>query len=181
MIIMEDVMKKKKDNWIIKVFLLTFVLSILFSGVSNVMAASFNDLILFIILIVVIVIGILFDMIGTSSITASEATFHSMSSNKIKGAKEAITLIKNSDKISSVCNDVVGDICGIVSGGLGAVLAISLATKTGINNTLISIFLSAFISAFTVGGKAIFKRIALAKCDEIIFAVGRVKHFFRIK
>lgn len=174
-------MKKKRDNWILTVFLLTFALSILFSGVSNVIAASFNEIILFIILILVIAIGILFDVVGTASITASEATFHSMSSQKIKGAKESISLIKNSNKISSICNDVVGDVCGIVSGGLGAVLAISLSTTTGINNTLIAVLVSAFISSFTVGGKAIFKKIAIKNSDNIVFVVGKIKALLKIK
>lgn len=174
-------MKKKKDNWIPTVFVLTFTLSIVFSGISNVIAASFNEIILTLILILVICLGILFDVIGTATITANEATFHSMSSKKVKGAKECISLIKNSNKISSICNDVVGDVCGIISGGLGAVLAISLSTTTGINNTLISVLVSAFISAFTVGGKAIFKQVAMANSDKIVFSVGKVKHFFKIK
>lgn len=174
-------MKKERDNWILTVFILTFVLSIVFSGISNVVAASFNELVLFIILLLVIALGILFDSIGTASITAKEATFHSMSSNKIKGAKEAITLLKNASKIASICNDVIGDICGILSGGLGAVLAISLSTTTGINNTIISILVSAFISSLTVGGKAIFKKVAMSKSDSIIFAVGKIKHMLKIK
>ncbi len=174
-------MKKGRGNWILTIFILTFILSICFSLISNVIAASFNDLILAIILILVIGLGILFDVIGTSSITAKEATFHSMSSRKIKGAKEAITVVKNSDKISSICNDVIGDVCGIISGGLGAVLAISISTNTGINNTVISVIISAIISALTVGGKAIFKTVAVANSDTIIFAVGKVKHFLRIK
>lgn len=174
-------MKKKKDNWILTVFILTFTLSIVFSGISNVIAASFNEIVLALILVVVISLGILFDVIGTATITANEATFHSMSSKKVKGAKECISLIKNSNKISSICNDVVGDVCGIISGGLGAVLAISLSTTTGFNNTIISVLVSAFISAFTVGGKAIFKKVAIANSDNIVFSVGKVKHLFRIK
>jgi len=78
------------------------------------------------IILLVIAIGIIFDMIGASSLTSKESTFHSMNAKKIKGAKETIKLIKNNVKISSICNDIVGDICGIVSGGLGAVLAISV-------------------------------------------------------
>lgn len=174
-------MKKEKDNWILSVFILTFVLSVCFSGISNVIVASFNDVVLFIILLLVIALGILFDSIGTASITAKEATFHSMSSNKVKGAKEAITLIKNSSKIASICNDVIGDICGILSGSLGAFLAISVSTNTGINNTIISVIISAFISSLTVGGKAIFKQVAMAKSDSIIFAVGKLKHILKIK
>ena len=40
---------KKENNFIITIFILTFVLSICFSTVSNIMAASFNDIVLFII------------------------------------------------------------------------------------------------------------------------------------
>lgn len=172
---------KKQNNFIISIFILTFILSVIFSSVSNVIAASFNDIVLFIIMIFVILVGIVFDAIGTAGITAKESTFHSMSSAKVKGAKEALTLIKSGSKISSICNDVIGDICGIVSGGLGAVLAISLSTRLSINNTLISVILSAFISSFTVGGKAIMKQVAMKNADGIIFAVGKVKHFFKIK
>lgn len=168
----------KKDNWIIVVFFMTFILSILFSLVSNVIAASFNNIVLGIIIVVVIGFGILLDVVGTACITANEATFHSMNSRKVKGAKRAIVLIKNSNKISSICNDVVGDVCGIVSGGLGAVLAISLATTTGANNVLVSVLVSAVISSLTVGGKSIFKKYAISKSDEIIFIFSKVLSFF---
>ena len=104
-----------------------------------------------------------------------------MSSAKVKGAKETLTLIKSGSKISSICNDVVGDVCGIVSGGLGAFLAISLSTKFMINSTLISVILSAFISSTTVGGKAIMKKVAMKNADAIIFKVGKLKHLLRIK
>lgn len=169
----------KKDNWIFIIFLMTFTLSILFSAVSNIIAVNCNPFIIAIILIVVIILGIIFDMIGTSAITANESTFHSMSSKRIKGAKETISLIKNSNKISSICNDVVGDVCGIISGGLGATLASSI--KLPISDYVISIIIAAFISAFTVGGKAICKKISLKNADSIIFKVGKIKNFFHIK
>ena len=172
---------KNNRQWIITIFILTFILAILFSAISNCIAASFNEVVLAIILVTVIIIGIMFDCVGVAVITANEATFHSMSSKKIKGAKETISLIKNSSRISSICNDVVGDVCGIISGGLGAVLAISLSTTTGINNTVISVIISSFISSFTVGGKAIFKSVAMKNADSIIFVVGKLKHLLKIK
>lgn len=171
----------KKDNFIVTIFVLTFILSIFFSTVSNLITATCNEIVIFIILILVIAIGIIFDIIGTSAITAHEATFHSMSSAKVKGAKETITLLKNASNISSICNDVVGDVCGIVSGALGAVLAISLSTNLNINNTVIAVLLSAFISALTVGGKAICKRVAIKNCDQIIFVVGKLKALIGLK
>lgn len=171
----------KKDNWIYKVFLMTFFLSLIFSFISNVITSNANIVVMIIITIFVIGIGIVFDMIGTASLTSNEATFHAKSSRKIKGAKESLSLIKNSVKVSSVCNDVIGDICGIISGGMGAMVAISLSKFFNNNVALVSIIVSSVISSLTVGGKAIFKRVAIKKCDDIVFIVGKIKSIFKLK
>lgn len=168
----------KKDHWILIVFLLTFILSILFSTVSNIIAVSCNNIVLFIVLVLTISFGILFDLIGTAAITGNEATFHALNSKKIKGAKQGLAIVKNSNKISSFCNDIVGDICGIISGSIGAILAISLSTTFSINNTIVSVVLAAFISAFTVGGKAIFKLVAIKNADNIILVVSKILSIF---
>ena len=168
----------KKDHWILIVFLLTFILSVIFSTVSNIVAISCNNIVLFIILLLTISLGIVFDLIGTAAITGKESTFHALNSKKIRGAKQGIFIIKNGNKISSVCNDIVGDICGIISGSLGAILAISLSFTTGIDNTIISVVLAAFISAFTVGGKAIFKVVAIKNADSIILGVSKFLSIF---
>jgi CBS domain containing-hemolysin-like protein len=157
---------------------MTFILSILFSVVTNVIEATCNEIALVLILIIVISIGIIFDLIGTSAITAKEASFHAMSSKKIKGAKEAIYLIKNSNKISSICNDVIGDICGIISGGIGVVLANSISESFGVSLVITSIIIAAFISSSTVGGKAIFKKVAIKNNTKIIKIVGRFMSIF---
>ncbi len=167
--------------WIYKVFLLTFVLSCLFSIISNIISNSLSSIFLFIILILIIVIGIIFDMIGVAVLTSKEKTFLSIASQKIKGGKETIGLLKNSSKISSICNDVIGDICGIISGSIGAVLAISISNSTHINLSIISVILTAFISSFTVGGKAICKTIATKNSDKISFLVGKILANLKIK
>ena len=107
-------MNQLKDRWIIQVFIISFILSAIFSGLSTLLS-DINVIILFVIILVVIGIGILFDMIGVATLTAEEAPFHAMNTKKIKEASACINLIKNSTKVSSVCNDIVGDICGIVS------------------------------------------------------------------
>lgn len=163
-------MKEKK--WVTEVFILSFILSAIFSGLSSYLS-NFNVIILIFILLLVISIGILFDMIGVAAITCKEAPFHAMSSKKVKGASSCIKLLKNSNKVSSVCNDVIGDICGIVSGSLGAVLTVYLGTL-GMNPVLATILVTSLISAFTVGGKAYFKTVAMKKCDAIIFQVGKL-------
>lgn len=173
--------KMKKNNWIYQVFLWTFVLSIVFSYATNVISSKSSTIVTAIIILCVITIGIIFDMLGASSLTSKEATFHSMSAKKIKGAKEGIKLIRNNVKVSSVCNDIVGDICGIISGGLGAVLSIDLSIKFDISLAIVTMIVSAIISALTVGGKAIFKKIAVKNSDKILFSVSKFLSFFKRK
>ena len=169
------------NNWIYKVFLLTFLLSILFTGITSFIAHNTNQLVMLIVIVVVLIISIIFDVISTSVLTSKESTFHAMNSKRIKGAKEGLLLIKNNVKVVSVCNDVIGDILGIASGGLGAVLAISISLTTGVNVALISIIIAAFISALTVGGKAVFKEVAVKNSDKIVFRVGKIISFMKWK
>ncbi len=170
---------KNNINWVYRVFLLSFILSIVFSSISTITANAFNNIVLLIIILLVITIGIIFDMIGVSALTSNEANLHAKAAKKIKGAKEAIKLVKNSTKIASICNDVIGDICGIVSGSLGAVLTINLVNKYNINPTLITVLITAIISSLTVGFKALFKDIATKKSDSIILIVGKIKSVFK--
>ena len=172
---------KKEINWIYKVFLLSFILSVIFSGVSTVIADTFNTIVLAIIIVLVIVIGIIFDMIGVAVLTSEEASLHARASKKIKGAKEAIGLLKNATKVSSICNDVIGDICGIVSGSLGAVLTLAIANYFDWSTTITTVIITAVISAITVGGKAMFKSVATENSDKIVFTVGKIKSIFTFK
>ncbi len=164
----------QNKSWIIKAFLLTFVICMLISGLSNAIANNANIFILLAITIIIIFIGIIFDIIGTAVLTADEATFHAKASNKIKGSKESIKLIKNSSNIANFCNDIIGDICGIVSGSMGAMIAITLSNKLNINSTLMALIISSIISSIMVGGKAIGKNIAVKESDKIIFQVGKI-------
>ena len=146
----------------------------LISGLSNSIANNANIWILVIITIIIIMVGIIFDIIGTAVLTADEATFHAKASNKIKGSRESIKLIKNSSNIANFCNDIIGDICGIVSGSMGAMIAIYVANSFSLSPTLISLIVSSVISSIMVGGKAIGKNIAVKQSDRIIFKVGRI-------
>ncbi len=170
---------KNKTKWIVTVFLLSFILSVIFSGVSTAMANSFNTIVLTFVTLAVIAIGIIFDMIGVAVLTCKESNLHAKASKKLKGAKQAIALIKNSTKVSSVCNDVIGDICGIVSGSLGAALTLDIAGAINASTVIITVIVTATISALTVGFKAIFKDVAEKKSDQIVFLVGKVLSIFK--
>lgn len=169
---------KSSNKWIITIFIMTFMLSILFNGVSNILLSKINIFFAFVILIVMIGIGIFFDMIGMAVATCEEAPFHAKASKKHKGAREAIKLIRSKDKVASVCNDVIGDVSGIVSGSLGALISVSLSEITQINLLIISLIVGGIVASLTVGGKAIGKRKAIDNCNEIMFFVGSVVSIF---
>lgn len=171
----------KKDNWILKAFLMTFFIALIFSTASNIVIEKCSFIVLVVFLLLFIFIGIFFDIIGTSVLTANESTFHAKSSKKIKGSKEGVHLIKNASTISSICNDVIGDICGIVSGSLTAMISIHLSNIIHIDVLYISLLTSAIVSSLTVGGKAIGKKYATKNSDEIIFIVAKVIHIFKKK
>jgi CBS domain containing-hemolysin-like protein len=168
----------KKDNWIIKAFLMTFFIALIFNAAANVVINNCNYIALILVCILFVLLGIIFDIIGTAVLTAKESTFHAKSSKKIKGAKESIYLIKNSNQIASICNDVIGDICGIVSGSVGAMLSIFISQVTKIDQIYCTLIISSLISSLTVGGKAIGKKYAVEKSDIIIEKVGKVLSIF---
>ncbi len=170
----------KKDNWILKAFLYTFFIALLFNSVSNIITSKFDNLVILIILsLVFIFIGIIFDIIGTAVLTAKESSFHAKSTKKIKGAKEGVYLIKNGSRISSICNDVIGDICGIVSGSLSAMIGLLLSNIINLSSVITILIVSSIISSLTVGGKAIGKKIAIKNSDEIIFTVSKLLSKFK--
>ena len=101
-----------------------------------------------------------------------------MASQKVKGAKMAIKLKQNADKVSSFCNDVVGDICGIISGSTGSVIAIKIALLLNINTLLITLIIMGIISTLTIGGKAVGKGLAIKKSNIILFRFAKVLTLF---
>lgn len=168
----------KKDNWILKAFLMTFFIALFFNSISNIVINNSGYLSLIFFSIFFILLGIFFDLVGTAVLTAKESTFHAKSSKKIKGSRQSVYLIKNSARIASICNDVIGDICGIVSGSIGAMLAIFLSNLTHINLIYTTLIISSVISSLTVGGKAIGKKYAIKNSDKIIEKVGKCLSIF---
>ena len=167
-----------KNKWILQVFVISFLLSAVFSGFSSYLS-DLNIIILIMVLLLVISIGILFDMVGVAVLTAKEAPFHARNSKKMKEASSCIYLLKNSTKVSSICNDIVGDICGIISGSLGATLSLFLSLKTNMSLLIATILVTSFISGLTVGGKAYFKVIATKQSDAIVLIAGKILHIFK--
>lgn len=115
--------RKKLIKWVVTIFLVTIVISGTISFVSDAVMESSSLPVAFLILLVIILVGILFDTVGMAVATADEKPFHSMAAKKVPGAQEAIRLLRNAERVSSICNDVVGDICGVVSGSASATIA----------------------------------------------------------
>ena len=90
----------QNKSWIIKVFIITFIICMLISGLSNMIASNANIIILLVITVLIIIIGIIFDIIGTAVLTADEATFHAKASNKIKGSMGAMIAITIANKFN---------------------------------------------------------------------------------
>ena len=180
--------KKKKKNvlvdfsWIIKITILAFSISLVFSFLSETTIPKVSLLLGILILIIFIAIGILFDMIGVAVTSSDEAPFHSMNSRKVKGADTAVMLLQNAEKVSSFCNDVVGDICGIVSGSAASIIAISIASTFHLDKFLITLLVTAIVAALTIGGKAVGKSFAVNKSNYIIYEVSKfISNFYKLK
>lgn len=161
-------------KWFFEILIISFLICLAFSSLSELVLSNVSIFIGLIIIIVFIIIGIIFDMIGVACSSADETPFHSMSSRKVKGAKLAVKLKRNADKVSTICNDVIGDICGIISGSGGAVMAISIANKFNINIFIISLIITSIISGLTVGGKAILKSYAINNSNEILYNFSKI-------
>ena len=115
--------KRKNIQWVVTIFITTILISGMISLISDEVMAGSSLAVAFCILLAIIFLGILFDIIGMAVATADEKPFHSMASRKVPGAQEAIRLLRNAERVSSICNDVVGDICGVVSGAASATIA----------------------------------------------------------
>ena len=133
-----------------------------------------------VLLVLVVFLGIFFDIIGVAVTVANEEEFHAKATKKVKGSKDSIKLIKNAPKVANICADVIGDICGVLSGSISALISIKISTQMNLPFN-IQFVLSALVSALTVSGKAFGKDIANKKSTEIVHKVGIVLNKFSKK
>lgn len=169
---------QKKDNnsktsWVLKVIIITFILSFTMSYITTNRISNLNIGLAMLILIAVILIGIIFDIIGVSVTVADEAELHAKATKKLKGAKTSIKLIKNSAIVANICADVIGDVCGVLSGAISAMIAVKLTQNYELP-VIIQYIISAIVASITVGGKAIGKNIANNKSTDIVYVSGKI-------
>ncbi|HRX13483.1 MAG TPA: Mg2+ and Co2+ transporter CorB [Eubacteriales bacterium] len=175
--------KSRQDgSWIIIVLLLTLGLSFLISFITELiyMAIDVSLWRIFtatILVLIIIFISIISDMMGVAATAADEEPFLAMASRKIKGAKKAVMLCRNADKVSSILNDIIGDVCGIISGASGAAIAAVVVSKysniSALGTIFISVAVSALIATITITGKAVAKRNATKNANEITLSLAK--------
>ena len=172
--------RRKTIRWVTTIFLVTIVVSGIISLLSDLFISGSSMPVAFLILLIIIFIGIVFDIIGMAVASADEKPFHSMASRKVPGAQEAIRLLRNAERVSSICNDVVGDICGVVSGSASATIAASILANFEFSwPQIVSLLMSAFAAGLTVGGKALGKGFAVSSSTAIVHGVGRLLYSLR--
>lgn len=172
--------RNKTIRWVVTIFFITILISGTISVLSDYIMSVSGMVVAFLILLAIILVGIIFDIIGVAVTSADEKPFHSMAARKVPGAQNAIKLLRNAERVSSICNDVVGDICGVVSGSASATIAAQVLQNFEFAwPQIVSLVMSALVAGFTVGGKAVGKTVAMNSCTQIVHAAGRVVYWFQ--
>lgn len=167
---------KKQSLWAASVTIVSFVLSLSILFISTELFERISPYWSFFCVLIIILIGVVSDLIGVAVTAADEKPFHAMASKKYPGAKHAIKLIRNADKVSSICNDVVGDICSVISGTAGT--AIVFRIFMGQQPGWIEAAVGGLTAALTVGGKAFAKKFGMNNSNFIVFRVGFILSLF---
>ena len=166
---------RRPRKWVITIFFATIAISAAISLVSDFVMGKSSMIVAFLILLMIVFIGIIFDIVGMAVATADEKPFHAMAARKVTGARECITLLRNAERVSSICNDVVGDICGVVSRSASATIAAQVLQNFELCfDSIVPLALSSLVAALTGGGKASGKGIAVNNCTDIVYHAGQV-------
>lgn len=162
-------------KWICTAFGMTIGISAAMSLLSGKLLNGGSMTLAFVVLLVIVLIGIVFDIIGMAVTAAEERPFHAMASKKIPEASVAIWMLRRAERVSSICNDVVGDICGVISGSASAVIAArAVAGFQSGSSSGVQLLMSAIVAGVTVGGKAFGKSLAINNSTMIIHASAKL-------
>lgn len=133
----------------------------------------------FLVLIFIIVVGIVFDVVGTAITAADETPFHAMAAKRLPGARQALWLVRHADRVTNFLEDIIGDISGAISGAAAATVALQAehlfaSSPAPWIEQLGDILAIAFVAALAVGGKAAGKGVALTQATPIVLKAGKV-------
>ena len=172
--------KKGRTGWIVAAFLMSFFITAALSAVSDKVVDLLPVAAAAPVLVLVIALGVIFDVIGLAVATADIKTFNSMAARRLKAGQKAVWLINNAEKVSSFCNDIVGDIAGVVSGATGAGMAIKMFSSMDADIAfLLTLSVTSLIAALTVGFKAVGKSFAIKHNEKIVLFAAKTLCGFR--
>lgn len=166
---------KINKTWPFIIALITLAISFTINIVASIFTEKLSLGGAICVLVSIVLVGILFDILGTAVISCDIVSFSSMAAAKVRGAKESIAIIKKASVYSNIFNDVIGDTCGIISGAtLGAIFIKISLSNADIRYTIAS----AIIAAITVGGKALGKGFSMRNAESIVFIIGNIAATF---
>lgn len=169
--------RKRSIRFLLTVFVITFIIASFLGSGTEASLRVLPITLTWILLIIVITIGVVFDVIGIAVAAADEAPHHARAAKKVLGAKQSLYLIKRADRVSNFANDIVGDITGTLSGAMGATIIILMTNQySSLTDwrVILHVIMLALIASLTVTGKAWGKTFAINEANEIINTIGRV-------
>lgn len=161
----------------LRVGLLSFLLAVTVSYLSDLTLSNAPVWIALLVVLILIATGILFDILGTSVAGADDTPLNAMAAKRVNGARQALWLVRNADKVANFANDVVGDVAGAVSGAAGSTVAIQmnrLLHGGAAAEDITMLVTVGLIASLTVGGKAAGKTFALNRATDVVVAAGRI-------
>jgi CBS domain containing-hemolysin-like protein len=173
-------MKKNSVRGAMPFILTVAALSFPISGVFDTATIFLNQTPWYVglfIVVGIVLVGAAFDMLGVASAAARETPFHAMASKRVFGARRAVDIVRNAEKVSSICSDVIGDIAGVLSGAGSLAVAVQLAEAMGAQGwyrELGVIVITALTTSLTVGAKALGKTLAIHSPTPIILFAARL-------
>ena len=133
----------------------------LVSGVGTITAG--------LVILVVVAIGVVFDVVGVATAAASPVPYHARAAKKMPGARQALWMVRHADRVNNFCTDVVGDIVNTLSGAAaGTIVARLAALHPGMSQLATQILVISGVAAITVGGKAAAKGLAIHHSEEVV-------------
>ena len=98
----EEAKPRSYLHWVVRIFLISVMLSAALSFVSGIVLEDAGYVLAVTALALFVLLGIVFDVIGVAVTAADPKPFHSMAAHRERGAREALFLLKNAEKVSSL-------------------------------------------------------------------------------
>ena len=169
---------RKRKSWkhLVFVFIGSFVIAGLVGISSELLMRRTSSLwVAALFLLAVIGVHIVFDIIGIAATAANEAPHHAKAANRVRGARQAVYLVRHADLVANMANDVVGDVTGTLSGVMAAAIVIDIIRLypiLGTKEIWLSTLMLALVASVTVTGKAVGKSFAIQDANKIMAWVG---------